>query len=143
MVTLAFLIVVGATGWMIFRPSPRRDAAAAQAWASFHQYATHHGWSLLYVQNVYQHARRGSKAIVSIYGDAAGASRDAWFWGEQVQAGSVVAVSLNQGWGPHTNRDDVLYIGNGTPGVYATFGARELVKVQRHFHRQSTVGGTA
>jgi hypothetical protein len=24
-------------------------------------------------------------------------------------------VSRNQGWGPHTRRDDVLYIGSGAP----------------------------
>jgi hypothetical protein len=116
------LIAIGVVVWLIFRPQPERDATAAQSWAEFHRYATGNGWFLLYVQNVYQHAHRGSKAIVSIYGDA-GVSRDAWFWWEQVQRGSVVAVSLSQGWGPHTGRDDVLYIGNGGPaqqgGVYA------------------------
>lgn len=144
--TLTFLIAVGVVVWLIFRPQPARDAAAAQSWAAFHQYTTGHGWTLLYVQNVYQHAQRGSKAMVSIYGDATGISRDAWFWWDQVQRGSVVAVSHSQGWGPHTNRDNVLYIGNQAPGqqsgVYATFGSKELVRAQRHFRRQAAVGGT-
>lgn len=146
MLSLTFLIVVGVVLWLIFRPQPERDAAAARSWAAFHQYATGNGWSLLYVQNVYQHAQRGSKAVVSVYGAAAGVSRDAWFWWEQVQRGSVVAVSLSQGWGPHTRRDDVLYIGNGVPerqsGVYATFGAKDLRRAQRHYQRhQMTAGG--
>jgi hypothetical protein len=132
--------------WLILRPQPQRDAAAAQAWAQFHRYATANGWSMLYIQNVYQRAHRGSKAMVSIYGDALGASRDAWFWWELVQRGSVVAVNLGEGWGPHTRRDDVLYIGNGEPapqsGVHATFGARELVRAQRHFRRQSAIYAT-
>lgn len=105
MSSLLFLIAVGVVVCLICRPQPARDAAAAQSWAAFHHYTTGNGWTLLYVQNVYQHAQRGSKAMVSIYGDTTGTSRDAWFWWEQVQHGSVVAVSHSQGWGPHTNRD--------------------------------------
>ena len=143
MIEFAVLTAAGVVAWLICRPQPQRDAAAAAAWSQFHRYATANGWSMLYIQNVYQHAHRGSKAMVSIYGDAVGASRDAWFWWENVQRGSVVAVGLSEGWGPHTRRDDVLYIGNGDPapqsGVHATFGARELVRAQRHFRRQSAI----
>lgn len=145
MSSLLFLIAVGVVVWLICRPQPARDAAAAQSWAAFHHYTTGNGWTLLYVQNVYQHAQRGSKAMVSIYGDTTGTSRDAWFWWEQVQHGSVVAVSHSQGWGPHTNRDGVLYIGNqatGQSGVYATFGSKELVRAQRHYRRHATISGT-
>lgn len=145
-VVLFLLAVVATVLWLIFRPQPKRDAAAAQAWAAFHQYATNYGWSLLYIQNVYQHAHRGSKALVSIYGDPTSASRDTWFWWHQVQPGSVVAVHLNQGWGPHTCRDDVLYIGNNAPtpqsGIYATFSTQELTRAQRHFRRHFPLGGT-
>lgn len=139
MLTMTFLLALGLAVWLIFRPQPARDAAAAQSWAAFHHYTTGNGWTLLYVQNVYQHAQRGSKAMVSIYGDHPGVSRDAWFWWEQVQRGSVVAVNLSQGWGPHTQRDDVLYIGDGptqTNGVQATFSTTELTRAQRHFRRQ-------
>ena len=85
---LLLLAIVAAVLWLILRPQPERDAAAAQSWAAFHQYATTNGWLLLYVQTVYQHAHRGSKALVSIYGDTTSASRDAWFWWHQVQPGS-------------------------------------------------------
>lgn len=83
MSSLLFLIAVGVVVCLICRPQPARDAAAAQSWAAFHHYTTGNGWTLLYVQNVYQHAQRGSKAMVSIYGDTTGTSRDAWFWWEQ------------------------------------------------------------
>jgi hypothetical protein len=142
---MAFTVftAAGVVAWLIFRQQPQRDAAAGKSWAEFHRNATGSGWSMLYIQNVYQHAHRGSKATVSIYGDAVGVSRDAWFWWEHVKRGSVVAVSLSQGWGPHNRRDDVLYIGSGEPvqrsGVHATFGARELVRAQRHFRRQAAM----
>jgi hypothetical protein len=143
---LFLIVVMGFVVWLIFRPQPERDAAAAQSWAAFHQYTSGRGWTLLYVQNVYQRAQRGSKAMVSIYGDSTGMSRDAWFWWEQVHRGSVVAVSHSQGWGPHTNRDGVLYIGTQAPeqqsGVYATFNAKELARAQRHYHRQTTISGS-
>jgi hypothetical protein len=139
------LVLVGVVVWLVVKSSqPQRDAAAAQAWGQFHRNATGHGLSMLYIEDVYQHAHRGSKAMVSIYGDGAGVSRDAWFWWEHVRRGSVVAVRLSQGWGPHTRRDDVLYVGNGGParqsGVHATFGARELVRARRHFRRQQAIG---
>jgi hypothetical protein len=141
---LLLLAIVAAVLWLALRPHPERDAAAALSWAAFHQHATTNGWLLLYVQTVYQHAHRGSKALVSIYRDPTSASRDAWFWWHQVQPGSVVAVHLNQGWGPHTCRDDVLYIGRNTPtphsGIYATFSTQELTRAQRHFRRHPPLG---
>ncbi|MDP7703701.1 MULTISPECIES: hypothetical protein [unclassified Mycobacterium] len=109
-------------GWLT---QNQRDAAAAQTWAGFYSYATANGLHMLCIEKVYQHAHRGSKAIVFIYGENAGARRDAWFWWTQVQQGSVVAAYLSEGWGPHTNRDHVLYIGdehNETTGVYAAAG---------------------
>lgn len=143
---LFVLAVVAAVLWLIFRPQPERDAAAAQSWAAFHHYAaTTNGWSLLHVHNVYQRAHRGSKALMSIYGDTTSTSRDAWFWWHHVQPGSVIAVHHNQGWGPHSQRDDVLYIGRNAPtpqsGVYATFSAHELTRAQRHFRHQPPLGG--
>ncbi|MCH9729754.1 MAG: hypothetical protein K0U84_08790 [Actinomycetia bacterium] len=125
-------------------PQPERDAAAAHAWAEFARSATDHDLSMLYIENVYDRAYRGSKAVVSLYGDGPSASNDAWFWWEHVQPGSVVAVRLSKGWGSHTRRDGVLYIGNGgttdQSGIYATFGARELTQAQRHFQQQGIAG---
>jgi len=149
MLSLLFLIAVGIVVWLIVRPTPQRDAAAGQSWAQFHHHAVSNGWTLLHIHSVYMHGNRGSKALVSIYGDAHGARRDSWFWWHQVQPGSVVAVSgLSEGWGPHTDRDDVLYIGDEfsrRDSVQATFGARELVRAQRDWTRRMmyAVGGAA
>ena len=91
---MAFAVLIaGVVASLILRQHPQRDAAAGQSWAEYHRNATGNGWSMLYVQNVYQHADRGSKAMVSIYGDTVGVNRDAWFWREHVKRGSVVAVS--------------------------------------------------
>jgi hypothetical protein len=146
MFSLMSLILIGVAVWLVVRPTAARDAAAAQFWAGFHYCSATNGWALLYVHSVYKHGNRGSKAHVSIYGDTASASRDSWFWWHQVQPGSVVAVSgLSQGWGPHTRRDDVLYVGDGPDrrdDVQATFSARELLRAQRHWSRhQSYLGG--
>lgn len=146
MFSLLFLIAVGIVVWLVVRPTPERDAAAARSWAGFHQFTGTNRWTLLYVHSVYKHGNRGSKAHVSVYGDSTRVSRDSWFWWHQVQPGSVVAVSgLSQGWGPHTCRDDVLYIGDEldhSDGVRATFSARELARAQRHWRRcQPCIGG--
>lgn len=51
-------------------------------------------------------------------------------------SGSVVAVSISEGWGPHTRRDDVLFIGSrGLPGVHATLNAATVRRVQRQHRR--------
>ncbi|AKS33509.1 hypothetical protein [Mycolicibacterium goodii] len=139
MEVVLFLAVAGFLAWLFLRPQPERDAAAAQSWASFHGYATANGLQMLYVEHVYQRAARGSKAHVSIYGDPSGNKRDAWFWWTQVQKGSVVAVRPTVGWGPHTRRDDVLYIGTEVSrqsGVYGGIDARTLTNARRHNNRR-------
>lgn len=137
---MEILIVVAGVALVVWLTTqPRRDADAAAAWVRFHQTATEHGLRILYVNSVQQRARHGSKAWVCLYGDGTGVRRDAWFWWRDVQQGSVVAVRLSQGWGPHTKREGVLYIGTrespAQAGVHATFGARELARAQRHFRR--------
>lgn len=44
MLTMTFLLALGLAVWLIFRPQPARDAAAAQSWAAFHHYTTGNGW---------------------------------------------------------------------------------------------------
>ncbi|PVA44670.1 hypothetical protein DDJ48_01690 [Mycobacteroides abscessus] len=148
MLTLLFMITIGVVIWLALRPTPERDAQAAQSWANFHHYTASNGWTLLHVQSVYKHGNRGSKARVSVYGDTTRTNRDSWFWWHQAQRGSVVAVrGLSQGWGPHTHRDDVLYIGNEfshQDGIQAVFDARELKRAQQHWSRhQGYLGGSS
>lgn len=72
---------------------------------------------------------------MSIHGDR-GSMRDARFWRTQVAPGSVVAVNVSEGWGPHTRRSDVLFIGaQDRAGVYATLDAATVRRAQRHDNR--------
>lgn len=144
MEVVLFFAAAGFLAWLFLRPRPELDAAAAQSWASFHGYATANGLQMLYIEDVYQHAERGSKAFVSIYGDPSGIKRDAWFWWTQVQKGSVVAVRPTVGWGPHSGREHVLYIGteaNRQSGVYGAVDARTLTRARRHGYRQQASPG--
>lgn len=130
--------------WVFLRPRPELDAAAAQSWALFHGHATANALQMLYIEDVYQHAARGSKAYVSIYGDSSGIRRDAWFWWAQVHKGSVVAVQPTVGWGPHSGRENVLYIGTEAShqsGVYGAVDARTLTRAHRHLNRQQVDQG--
>jgi len=143
-VVLAVPVAIGVAIWLAVRPTPQRDAAAAQSWANFHHYCISSGWQLLYVHTLDADWPRGSKAHVSIYADSTSAVRDSWFWWHHVQPGSVVAVSgLGEGWGPHTRKDDVLFIGDEDAhlsGVRATFGAQELVRARRHWNQHPRLG---
>ncbi|WP_229481855.1 hypothetical protein [Mycolicibacterium mageritense] len=139
MEVILFFAVAGFLAWVFLRPRPELDTAAAESWASFHSYAAAEGLQMLYIEDVYQHASRGSKAYVSIYGDTSGIKRDAWFWWTQVHKGSVVAVRPTIGWGPHSGREDVLYIGTGAKrqsGVYGLVDAKTLTRACRCLSRQ-------
>jgi hypothetical protein len=114
------------------------DAQAAKRWEAFCR--LHADLDLLRIEKVQQYFKgRGSKAWVT-KADRSGRARDAWFWWANVQEGSVVAVSVTEGWGPHTQRDDVLYIGSEIPkrnGIYATLDAGTVKRAQRYQERQT------
>ncbi|WP_100524864.1 hypothetical protein [Mycobacteroides abscessus] len=77
MTTLIVLgAVAGAIVWLVTRDQPQQNAAAAQRWGQFDQYATANQLQLLYIDSDYQHARQGSKAVVYEYGNPA-VKRDA------------------------------------------------------------------
>ena len=146
-IMLAFPAGLGLLIWLIIRPTGERDAAAAHAWANFHASSTTNRWQLLYIHDVYEDWDRGSKAHVSIYGDPSSGIRDSWFWWHHVQPKSVVAVNrIGEGWGAHTGKDGVLYIGDEhahRSGVQATFAAAELARARRHWSRQQHLPGAA
>jgi hypothetical protein len=91
------------------------------------------GLLLLEVDHVYQQARRGTKAIVRH--DNFGSYRDAWFWWARVQPGQMVLVHATNGWGPHTGRDNVLYVGGERTGagVLEVVDPRTLAAARRHY----------
>lgn len=142
MITLSLMIGIGVlVWWLVRREEPARLIASSRRWASFHQSATAHGLQLLYIERIQPNGRsnRGTKAFVSVYGNPMVAPRDAWFWWADVQQGSVVAVRMSEGWGPHTRREDVLFIGTERPqqsGIYDTVDAKTLARARR-YHQQA------
>ena len=130
--------VMGPIGWWRRRQA-KRDAQAAlqlkelRAWADATPNAL-----LLRVRSVYQHARRGTKAFVKQ--DHTGQERDAWFWSARVHPGEVVAVKASSGWGPHSNRKDVLYVGgeHAGSGVHTVLPAKTVKAALRHFRQART-----
>ena len=67
------------------------------------------GALIVVVNNVYQHAVRGTKANAIVQGK----TWDVWFWWVNIPSDSIVAVhGFNiQGWGPH-NAHEIIYIGD-------------------------------
>lgn len=124
----ATLSSMGARWWQ-FRK--RKDERCAQAASQFFESARHNRHSLVTVIRPTQFARRGSKAIISVDG---GPPCDAWFWWYRVAPGQVIAVDhLGQGWGPHTHRPGVTYIGSEAAcGVHAWLTADVWARAQRH-----------
>ena len=121
---------MGLFGW-----SRRRDARASAEWDQFVASADRQGWQLLEVLHVYQVARRGTKAVVQPYRGSW--QRDAWFWWARVAPGSVVAVASSIGYGPHTHRDNVIYVGTreGGSGIRAALAGKTLKYAKRHRKR--------
>ncbi|NNH72940.1 hypothetical protein HLB23_24285 [Nocardia uniformis] len=117
-------------GWFN-RSTQHQDAQAAAEWSRFWEYANWNNLQILSVDIVYHFARQGTKALVRLHNTEY--LRDAWFWGLHVQPQSVVAVQASVGWGPHTNRHDVLYIGDRyAPGVYAVVAPATVAAARRH-----------
>jgi hypothetical protein len=77
------------------------------------------GTYLFVVQHVYQRShRRGAKALV-VFSDG-GTAYDAWFndgFGSYAQPGGSVLATVRIGWGPHNERDDVVYV----EAIYGTY----------------------
>ncbi|WP_413100178.1 hypothetical protein [Streptomyces sp. Inha503] len=91
--------------------SRRKGTAALGAqWQAFQQDRRSGQGQLLQVMRVYQHGRRGSKAIVT-WCDT-GRQQGAWFW-NHVPAGAYLLVNASSGYGPHSHNPNVLYVRPG------------------------------
>lgn len=110
----------------------RRDARAAAKWVRFAGHAAHYGLTIVHVVDVYQLARNGTKAVVTVYGDHQ--ARDAWFWWDRVEIGTTLAVAFSSGYGPHSHRDGVIFVGGQMTGsgVYDRLSSKTLDRAQRH-----------
>ncbi len=114
----------------------RRAKRAAQAYARLRALreltARFPFVEVVLVQHVYQRSRRGTKALVLM--ERTGQQHDAWFWWSRVSSGQMAAVQFTEGWGPHTQRDGVLYVGHKDTGhgIYELLSAREVKRASRH-----------
>lgn len=113
----------------------RRDERAAIEWARFVDHAAQERLTIVTVRDVYQCAQHGTKAVITLYGEAQ--VHDAWFWWDRVTAGATLAVAMSSGYGPHSHREGVIYIGSQTngSGVYDALSAKTLRRAQRHHLR--------
>jgi hypothetical protein len=78
------------------------------------------GVEIAFVERVYQHARRGSKAIIVWL--RTGRRQDAWFEGSQERPGRYLLLTGSVGYGPHNDNPDVLFVHSGE--VLATLPRR-------------------
>jgi hypothetical protein len=113
-----------------------RDAHAYAALSEMRERTTRlPGVEVVFVQYVYQYARRGTKAIVRL--DRTGEQRDAWFWWSRVRPGQMAGVQVSTGWGPHSERDGVLYVGgeHTGSGIHQLMSSRDVNRARRHYER--------
>lgn len=118
----------------------RRDAAAAARVDELRSRVRSAGdhVHLVLILQVYQQVHRGTKAFVQLEGSEW--TRDAFFWWVWMEAGSMAAVTSSVGWGPHSQRDDVLWVGGrdlpaGT-GIYGIAPAADVRRWNRHHSRR-------
>lgn len=116
----------------------RRDARAAATWVRFAEHAAHDGLTIVHVVDVYWLARNGTKAVITIYGDHQ--AFDAWFWWDRVETGTTLTIALSSGYGPHSHRDGVIFVGDQTTGsgVHDRLSSKILARAQRHQARFET-----
>jgi len=117
----------------------RRDAEAAARVDQLRASATSFGGHahIVLILQVYQQVKRGTKAYVQL--DGAGWTRDAFFWWVRLEPGSMVVATSSTGWGPHTRRSDVLWVGSeyspaGT-GIHGVASAADVKRWNRHYRR--------
>ncbi|MBN9105382.1 MAG: hypothetical protein J0I14_10290 [Propionibacteriaceae bacterium] len=119
----------------------RSDPALAARWEHA-LVARADGVEIAFVERVYQHARRGSKAIIVWL--RAGRRQDAWFEGSQERPGRYLLLTGSVGYGPHNDNPDVLFVHSGE--VLATLPRRAPKawrRQQRRLRRRTANAGHA
>lgn len=85
-----------------------RDAALAGRWHDVLEASRMDRVNVAFVLNSYQHARRGTKAVVQWLRD--GSQQDAWIEGLWVATGSYLVLREGStGYGPHNLNPHVFY----------------------------------
>jgi len=94
------------------RQQERRDELSYRRWQQMNIMRERSpGAELVVVDQVYQRARRGCKAV--IVWQRSGIAQDSWFEGMHLLPGDLLLVRGSSGWGPHNNNPNVFYVGRG------------------------------
>lgn len=90
---------------------------------------------VLEVVSIFHAARRGTKATVRM--DGTERIFDAWFWWSRLKPGQTLLVSASSGFGPHTGRHGVLYVGteSGDRGIHRSLSPNQSKRARRHLSR--------
>lgn len=120
-------------GWLK-RRRVRREQAAVDQYRAAMALASTSNYGVLRVLTVYQRAQRGTKVVVR-FADAP-YTHDAWLWWASAHPGDLLVVRWSSGWGEHTHRDGVVYIGspNGS-GVIHHVSHQVMTLVDQHYAR--------
>lgn len=119
----------------LFPGTTAQDEVAARQLTALRERASTNHLVVLHVGDVVQVTRRETKAWVTV--DASGDRFDSWFWNAQVTKGQTVLASVSGGYGAHTQRDHILYVGReGVTGVHEVLPAGTRASAERHFRRQ-------
>lgn len=135
---LALIVAVTGVPVLTFGRSRRqriRDTELARHWEWAINESRGPGVHLALVLEVYQEARRGSKAIIQW--QTTGQCQDTWFQHQHGLAGRYVLVTGgSSGWGPHNANPNVFYVAPDT--VIGIVSGDAPLAWQRHQQRSAT-----
>lgn len=100
----------------------RRQEVLAEQWTQLEAISRAHQARIAHITHVYQHARRGSKALITWVDN--GNTQDAWFWEWQAPQDAYVALRGRTRYGPHNQNPDVLYVRPDERAGVAAAGAQ-------------------
>ena len=95
------------------------------------------GHHRVFISSIQLGSRRGTKAWILVDDDPT--PRDSFFWWHRLMPGQLLIAAISSGYGPHTRRTDVIYIGRedypAAQWIYAVITPGELKRWRRHHVR--------
>lgn len=108
-IAIVLVSIVPIIIWIINRQRAANDAVLSNRWQEMLAVrAAAPGADLVQVAQVYQWARRGTKAVIVWL--ETGYRQDSWFEGSRPLPGSILLVRGSTGWGPHNRNPHVFYV---------------------------------
>ncbi|MET8758263.1 hypothetical protein [Lentzea sp. NPDC004782] len=144
---LSVVLLLGVAAGFVFiaillgRYQKRRQESRDELWFRHRQHmtalcASSPGAELASVVQVYQRARRGTKAV--IVWQKTGVSQDSWFQNMSPTPGDLLLLRGSSGWGPHNHNPNVFYVMPGQ--VLSAMSPSAQEAAARHWHRMTSTG---